>query len=143
MNRRGFTIIELLVAIAVLSVILALALQTVVLSDRLVLRGQSRLRVVLDRAELQSQVRQDIWAAEAFIPGASPDAAQFTMPDAPMVVYSASSSHTSRTSGGVETLYNGVVEFTQGDDGLIEVRGQDTGEWTFAARMRNAGGESQ
>ena len=137
MNRRGLTLMELLVATAVLSVTITLALRTLVLTDRVTIRGQARLQTTLDRVALQSQLRRDIWAAERFA-SAGAGAATFTMPDAPPVTYSVAAGKTSRTCKGVETLYSGTVAFTQGRNALIHVYSRDAAQWSFSARMRNA-----
>ncbi len=137
MNRRGLTLMELLVATAVLSVTITLALRTLVLTDRVTVRGQARLQTTLDRVALQSQLRRDIWAASGFT-SMGAGAATFTMPDGPPVTYSVSAGKTSRTCKGVETLYTGTVTFEQGRNALIDVSGRDAAQWHFSARMRNA-----
>ena len=137
MSRRGLTLMELLVATAVLSVTITLALRTLVLTDRVTTRGQARLQTTLDRVALQSQVRRDIWAASGFT-SMGAGAATFTMPDAPPVTYSVSAGKTSRTCKGVEMLYTGTVTFEQGRNALIDVSGRDAARWSFSARMRNA-----
>jgi len=128
---------ELLVATAVLSVTITLALRTLVLTDRVTMRGKARLQTTLDRVALQSQLRRDIWAAEGFSAGRS-GSATFAMADGPSVTYSVSAGKTSRTCRGVEMLYTGTVTFEQGRNALIDVSGRDAARWSFSARMRNA-----
>lgn len=137
MSRRGLTLMELLVAVAVLSVTITLALRTLVLTDRVTMRGQARLQTTLDRVALQSQLRRDIWAAERFTT-TGPGSATFAMAEGPSVTYSVSAGKTSRTCAGIETLYRGTVAFTRGQNALIHVGGRDAAQWHFSARMRNA-----
>ena len=137
MNRRGLTLMELLVAIAVLSVTITLALRTLVLTDRVTMRGQARLQTTLARVALQSQLRRDIWAAKGFA-STGPGSATFAMAEGPPVTYSVSAGKTSRTCAGIETLYSGTVAFTRGRNALIHVNGRDAARWSFSARMRNA-----
>jgi len=143
MNRRGITLIELMVAVAVFTLLLSLALRAFLLSDRMILRSEAKLKQTLGRVALQAQLRSDIWGAAQFRSGPADDVAEFIMPDETRAIYSAAAGKTSRTHQGHETLYQGTVIFSQGRDGLIAVLGYDTAEWGFAAKMRNRAGEAE
>ncbi len=143
MNRRGITLIEVLVAVTVFTLLLSLALRAFLLSDRMVLRSQAKLKHTLGRVALQAQLRSDIWGAARFHSGPAEDVAEFIMPDGSRAIYSAADGRTSRTHHGEETLYQGTVIFSAGKNGLIAVLGHDTAEWGFAAKMRNRAGEGR
>ena len=144
MKRRGFTLIELMVALAVFTVIMSLALRGLFLTDRMALRSQGRLQHTLERVNLQAQLRNDIWAAQDFEQRAD-GSATFTLTDGSTVVYRRTpGGETMRVCGGEETLYRGTVSFSEETVRLIEVRGHDPDIWEFAAKMRNsAGGEAR
>lgn len=144
MKRRGFTLMELMVALAVFTVIMSLALRALFLTDRMALRSQARLQHTLGRVNLQAQLRNDIWAARSFVQG--PDGSvEFGLADGSTVVYRRTpGGATVRVCGGEETLYRGTVAFSEETVRLIEVRGHDPDTWEFSAKMRNAaGGEAR
>ena len=145
MKRRGFTLIELMVALAVFTVIMSLALRALFLTDRMALRSQARLQHTLGRVNLQSQLRNDIWAAKGFSKQLDDGSAEFTLADGSTVVYRRTpGGETVRVCGGEETRYGGTVVFSEETVRLIEVRGHDPDAWEFSAKMRNpAGGEAR
>ncbi len=137
MNRRGITLLETLIAIAVFTVLISLVLRMFFLGDRAMMRSEAGLKATLGRVALQSQLRNDIWMATQF-QSAADDMATFIMPDGTVAIYApAAGGKVSRTCSGEETLYKGTLVFSEGKHGLIAVLGQDTAEWGFAARMRN------
>jgi prepilin-type N-terminal cleavage/methylation domain-containing protein len=140
MKRRGFTLMELMVALAVFSVIMSLALRALFLTDRMALRSQARLQQTLGRVNLQAQLRNDIWAAQGFEQRAD-GSTEFRLADGSTVVYRGTPrGETVRVCGGEETRYGGTVSFSEQTVRLIEVRGRDPDTWEFSAKMRNAAG---
>lgn len=145
MNRRGVTLIETIVAMTVFAALLTIALRLFFLTDRVLYRERTMeaLQRIASTADIQSQLRRDIWKASDIEIGPADAVAEFIHPEGKTVEYLPSKGKTIRRGPDGDTILECSVQFARIKGGIVLVSG-DTGEpWDFTARMRNWRGDER
>ena len=140
--RRGWTLVEVCVTIALTALLLTIALRMIFLTDRAISRETAAAGTVGQAVRLAARLGEDARLACALMVQ-GPDRVALTMPDRSRVEYRRAGADTLRRAGDGQTAFIGVqADFAGSTPRLLRATLTDTtgARVAFAAHPRNLWG---